>query len=58
MSDERIIEANGVDLAKQQVKVGPVLTMNPAEETFAGEHADEANRHLKGSYRSGFEIVV
>ncbi len=50
--------ANGVDLEKSPVKVGPLLTFDAAQERFNGEHAERANELLKGSYRPGFEIEV
>lgn len=52
------LDANGVDLAKTPLKVGPALTLDAAAERFTGDHADKANEMLKGGYRAGFEIVV
>jgi predicted dehydrogenase len=52
------LDANGVDLAKIPLTVGPMLSIDPTAERFTGDHAERANELLKGSYRSGFEIVV
>lgn len=52
------LAANGVDPAKQPVRLGAALTMDGSKETFTGAHADKANPLLKGSYRKGFEITV
>jgi hypothetical protein len=50
------LEANGVDLAKTPLTLGPALTFDPASEKFTGELADRANSLLKGDYREGFTL--
>ena len=50
--------ANGVDIEKQGIRLGPVLTRDASKESFTGADAEKANAMLKGSYRKGFEIVV
>ncbi len=52
------LEENGVDPTKNLLSLGKILTLDPATEQFTGEHAERANPHLKGSYRSGFELPV
>jgi hypothetical protein len=52
------LAANGVDPAKQPVRLGAALAMDGAKETFTGPSAEKANALLKGSYRKGFEITV
>jgi len=52
------LDANGVDLDKTPLKVGPMLSVDSDAERFTGNHADRANELLKGSYRAGYEIVV
>lgn len=52
------LDANGVDLAATPVKIGPLLSLDPAAERFTGSRAEEANALLKGSYRDEFKIDV
>jgi hypothetical protein len=48
------LEANEIDL--KQVVAGPALTMDQAKERFTGEHAAEANRLARGTYRKPFVV--
>jgi hypothetical protein len=48
------LAANGVDLHSNRATIGPVLTMNPATERFAGNSA--ANALLRREYRSPFIV--
>lgn len=50
------LDNNGVDPAKNLLTLGKNLSFDAATEKFTGTHADLANPHLKGSYRSGFEL--
>ena len=52
------LAANGVDVAKQGIRLGPVLERAEKGEQFTGPNAEKANAMLKGSYRKGFEITV
>jgi predicted dehydrogenase len=52
------LAANGVDVAKQGIRLGPVLERAEKGERFTGNQADKANAMLKGSYRKEFEITV
>ena len=47
------LTANGVDLKKYPLSMGPVLKFDPAAETFLG--SPEANEWLSREYRKGFE---
>jgi len=49
---------NNVNLEKNMLALGKHLTVDPAKETFTGDFSEQANKHLKGSYRKGFEIMV
>ena len=58
-SFERMLEhlkANEVDLEKEPITMGPMLTMNTENEKFVGEHSDWANMYLKRNYREPFVI--
>ncbi|WP_367870140.1 Gfo/Idh/MocA family protein [Luteolibacter sp. Populi] len=55
---EAHLTANGVELEKTGIHLGPVLTRDGTKESFTGPAAEKANAMLKGTYRKGFEIVV
>lgn len=55
---EAHLKANGVDMDKQGIRLGPILTRDGSKESFSGSGAEKANAMLKESYRKGFEIVV
>jgi hypothetical protein len=52
------LTANGVDVAKTAVTLGPVLEMQPDEERFVSSSSYDmgawANRMLRDSYRAPF----
>jgi predicted dehydrogenase len=50
------LEANEIDLAKEPLTVGPMLTMDPQAEKFTGEHSDWANMYIKRNYREPFVV--
>ncbi len=50
------LKANQVDLEKEPITLGPVLTMDPEKEVFVGEHSDWANMYLKRNYREPFIV--
>jgi len=50
------LDANEIDLSKEKVTLGPLLSMDPEQERFTGQHADEANRLLTKQYRKSFVI--
>jgi hypothetical protein len=45
-----------VDLAKEPITLGPVLTMDPAKEQYIGEYSEMANMFLKRNYREPFVV--
>ena len=58
-SFDRMLEhlaANEVDLEKEPITMGPMLTMNPRTERFVGEYSDMANMYLKRNYREPFVV--
>ena len=58
-SFNRILEhlaANEVDLEKEPLTLGPMLTMDPEKEQFVGEHSDMANMLVKRNYREPFVV--
>jgi predicted dehydrogenase len=50
------LAANEVDLAKEPIAIGPMLTMDAEKEQFVGDHSDMANMFLKRNYREPFVV--
>jgi len=50
------LKANEVNLEKEPITLGPMLTMDPEKEEFVGEHNDWANMYLKRNYREPFVV--
>jgi len=50
------LQANGVDLATAQAVGGPWVSLDPAEERFVGELADQANQVCQRVYRPPFVV--
>ena len=48
--------AHSVDIEDGEIKLSPMLTMNPETEFFTGDHAEKANQMLKREYRKGYEV--
>jgi predicted dehydrogenase len=58
-SFERMLEhlkVNEVDLEKEPITMGPMLTMDPRREQFVGEYSDWANMYVKRNYREPFVV--
>ncbi|UCG49039.1 MAG: Gfo/Idh/MocA family oxidoreductase [Phycisphaerales bacterium] len=50
------LQANEVDLEKEPITMGAMLTMDPVTERFVGEHSAWANMYLKRNYREPFVV--
>jgi predicted dehydrogenase len=50
------LEANQIDLTNTRMALGPMLTVDPEQEKFVGEHADWANMLMKRNYREPFVV--
>ena len=50
------LKANGVDLQKDPLTIGPVLTFDREREEFTGEFGDLANMYLRRNYREPFIV--
>jgi len=50
------LAANGIDLGRTSVVLGPWLEMDTAQERFVGRFADQANNYLAREYREPFVI--
>ncbi|MGD8786945.1 MAG: hypothetical protein PVJ60_05935, partial [Phycisphaerales bacterium] len=58
-SFERMVEhlkVNEVDLEKEPITMGPMLTMDAKKEEFVGECSEWANMYLKRNYREPFVV--
>jgi len=50
------VKANGLDINKEKLILGPWLTFNDKTERFTGEHAAEANKYVREDYREQYGI--
>jgi len=50
------LKANEVDLDKEPITMGPMLTMDPGKERFVGEYSDWANMFVSRNYREPFVV--
>jgi hypothetical protein len=50
------LATNGVDIEKEMLTVGPMLTMDGKAERFTGDHAEQANKLIKDAYREPFVV--
>jgi hypothetical protein len=58
-SFDRMVEhlkVNEVDLEKEPITMGPMLTMDPQAEKFVGEYSELANMYIKRNYREPFVV--
>ena len=50
------LKANGVDLDKYKMSLGPMLKFDPEKEVFVGDRADEANALATREYRAPYVV--
>lgn len=50
------LKANEVDLEKEPITMGPMLTMDSKTERFTGEDSEWANMYIKRNYREPFVV--
>ncbi|MHC4582264.1 MAG: Gfo/Idh/MocA family oxidoreductase [Planctomycetota bacterium] len=58
-SFDRMVEhlkVNAVDLEKEPITMGPMLTMDTKKERFVGENSEMANMFIKRNYREPFIV--
>jgi hypothetical protein len=58
-SFNRMVEhlgVNEVDLEKEPITMGPMLTMDTQKERFVGEYSEWANMYVKRNYREPFVV--
>jgi hypothetical protein len=47
---------HGLKLESGQIRLSPMLEMDPETEQFVGDNATAANKFLKRKYREGYEV--
>ena len=50
------VAAHSVDMEGGEIRLSPMLTIDPESEMFVGDHAEQANKMLKREYRKGYEV--
>ena len=50
------LDANEVNLEKEPIAMGPMLTMDAEKEQYTGENSDLANMFIKRNYREPFVV--
>ena len=53
---ESHLQAHGIPLDGDAIRLSPMLELDGKTEQFVGEHADSANRFLRRRYRKGYEV--
>jgi len=53
---DKLLKAHGLDLESTDIKLSPLLTIDPKTEQFTGSGAESANQLLKREYRKGYEV--
>ncbi len=49
-------KVHGVDLESDQIRLSPMLELNPEVGRFVGDNAEKANKLIKREYRKGYEV--
>jgi len=50
------LSANGIDLSKSSITLGPWLNMDSIKERFVGSYADMGNKYVRQEYREPFVV--
>jgi hypothetical protein len=53
---KRLLSAYDIDMEGGEIKLSPVLNLDPKTEMFSGDHSEEANRFLKRKYRKPYVV--
>jgi hypothetical protein len=53
---DQLLRAHHVEIASDEIKLSPLLELDPESEKFTGHDADAANGYLKRSYRAPFVV--
>jgi len=53
---DKLLKAHGLGIENAEIKLSPLLSIDPETEKFVGSNADAANKFLKREYRKGYEV--
>jgi hypothetical protein len=53
---DKLLKAHGLSLKSTDIKLSPLLTLDPKTEQFVGSNAEAANQFLRREYRKGYEV--
>ena len=53
---DKLLKAHGLDIESADIKLSPLLTVDPNTEQFVGSNAGTANQFLRREYRKGYEV--
>jgi hypothetical protein len=52
----KLLKSHGLDIERSEIKLSPLLTVDPKTEQFVGSNSETANQFLKREYRKGYEV--
>lgn len=52
----KLLKSHGLEIESADIKLSPLLTIDPKTEQFIGSNAETANQFLKREYRKGYEV--
>lgn len=53
---DKLLKAHGLNIESSDIKLSPLLTIDPKTEKFVGNNGEAANQFLKREYRKGYEV--
>ncbi len=53
---DKLLKSHGLGMESADIKLSPLLTIDPKSEQFVGSNATGANQFLKREYRKGYEV--
>ncbi len=54
---DKLLKAHGLGIESAEIKLSPLLTVDPKTEQFIGNNAKAANQFLRREYRNGYEVT-
>lgn len=53
---DKLLKSHGLGIESAEIKLSPVLTVDPRTEQFVGNNAEVAKQFLKREYRKSYEV--
>ena len=53
---DKLLKSHGLGIESSEIKLSPVLTVDPRTEQFVGNNAEVAKQFLKREYRKSYEV--